>query len=86
MLLATPVTLEVLGETLILNALRPTFVDNTERRVVLAQLYANARPLVLWRDAAYDAVGDWTEAQAAARIIELLGENQQASLQALARA
>jgi hypothetical protein len=62
------------------------FIDDPLRKLVLARLHPALRPLMLWRGDAYDAVGDWTQAQAEAKILELLGENQQATLQSLVNA
>ena len=33
---------------------------------------STVKKLILWKDAEYDSIGDWTQAQAEARIIEVL--------------
>jgi len=42
-----------------------------EVRVFLRELQG---PIVLWSGADYDAIGDWTEAQAEAKIIDILSK------------
>jgi len=37
-------------------------------------LAGNSMNLTLWSGAAYDAIGDWTEAQADAQVLALLGQ------------
>lgn len=86
MKLATPVTLTVDGTELVLDSLAPVFIDDSARKIVLARLHPVLRPLMLWRNDAYDTIGDWTQAQAEAKILELLGENQQETLQRLVNA
>ena len=81
--LATPVTLTIAGEELVLDTLAPVFIDDSARKLVLARLHPVLRPLMLWRGANYDEIGDWTQAQAESKILELLGDNQQETLQAL---
>lgn len=81
--LATPVTLTVDGVEFTLAQLEPVFIDDSARKLVLARLHPALRPLMLWRGENYAEIGDWTQAQAEAKILELLGENQQAALQAL---
>jgi hypothetical protein len=47
-------------------------VDNPSEKRVVAFIRELGNPLVLWEDAAYDAAGDWTQAQADARIKALI--------------
>jgi hypothetical protein len=68
-----------------LTSLDVTLVDNATRRICEARIRPCPQPLVLWRDAAYDAVGDYTQSQAEARILELLGEDVAARLEGLFR-
>jgi hypothetical protein len=79
--LVTPVALTVDGVELALDRLAPVFIDDSARKIVLARLHPAFRPIMLWRRETYDAIGDWTQAQAEAKIIELLGDNQQETLQ-----
>lgn len=83
MQLLQPVTLTVAGAELVLDHLDPVIIDDSGRKFILARLHPASSPLMLWRGADYDTAGDWTQAQAEARITELLGEDQQAALQAL---
>ena len=48
-------------------------VDLPKQRIVRAFLKELQQPLVLWSDEAYDAIGNWTQEQAEARILEILG-------------
>lgn len=41
------------------------------------------KPLLLWSEADYDSIGDYTQAQAESRVLELLGSDQQQSITAL---
>lgn len=66
-----------------LTELDITFIDNAKRRTVHAQVARIPRPLILWQGDAYDAIGDWTQEQAEARVTELLGEDPAATLAAL---
>jgi hypothetical protein len=84
--LVTPVTLIVDGAERVLERLDLVFIDDLARKIVLVRLHPASRPLLVWRGDAYDAVGDWTQAQAEAKILELLGENQQETLQSLVNA
>ena len=45
---------------------------NTVTAVIIVSVGTMPLKLVLWEDASYDAIGNWTQAQAEARIIELL--------------
>jgi hypothetical protein len=81
--LATPVTLTVDNAELTLTQLEPVLIDDSARKLVLARLHPVLRPIMLWRGANYDEIGDWTQAQAEAKILELLGDNQQEALHAL---
>jgi hypothetical protein len=79
--LATPATVTVDGTELTLERLDPVFIDDPARKIVLARLHPATRPTLLWRGDDYDAIGDWTQAQAEAKILELLGANLQETLQ-----
>ena len=79
--LVTPVTLVVDGAELVLERLDLVFIDDSLRKLVLARLHPAFRPIMLWRRETYDAIGDWTQAQAEAKILEMLGDNQQETLQ-----
>ena len=81
--LVTPVTLTLNGADFVLEQLDPVFIDDSLRKLVLARLHPELGPLMLWRNEDYDAIGDWTQAQAEARILERLGDDVQTGLQAL---
>jgi hypothetical protein len=83
MQLPTPVTLTVGAEELTLMQLDLVLIDDSARKLVLARLHPALRPILLWREQAYDAAGDWTQAQAEAEIVLQLGEDLQTALQAL---
>lgn len=60
-----------------------TIIDNAERKSCVAQVRPCPRPLALWEGDAYTAAGDYTQAQVEARILELLGSDIRAGLEAL---
>jgi len=66
-----------------LNELDVTLIDNAKRKTCFARLRMFPRLLELWSGEAYDEVGDYTQAQAEARILELLGEDVKGSLEKL---
>lgn len=66
-----------------LNELDITIIDNAKRKSVMAQIRPVPRPLVLWEKAAYDAAGDYTQAQVEARVTELLGNDPKSVLEGL---
>ena len=47
-------------------------VDRNQEKKVIAFLVDYPRELVLWADDEYVAIGDWTQAQAESKIVELL--------------
>jgi hypothetical protein len=59
-----------------------TLIDDSRARRVLARL-SFCPPLLLWEGETYDAVGDYTQAQAEARVLELLGPNLQTAIAAM---
>jgi hypothetical protein len=66
-----------------LTELDITIIDNAKRKSVVAQIRPCPRPLVLWEKAAYDSAGDYTQAQVEARVLEVLGSDIKAGLEAL---
>ena len=66
-----------------LNELDITVIDNAKRKSVMAQIRPVPRPLVLWEKDAYDATGDYTQAQVEARVLELLGSDPKSVLEGL---
>lgn len=73
------ITFETPKEIVVVKELKRTFeeltveevVDNPSRKEVKA--FTNELGIItLWKDAEYDAIGQWTDADVQARIIELL--------------
>ena len=60
-----------------------TLIDNAKRKRCEARIRPCPYPLVLWTGAAYDAAGDYTQAAAESRILELLGSDVKAGLEGL---
>jgi hypothetical protein len=61
-------------------------IDDNKRKIVMAHLRPlRCRPLLLWKDAEYDAAGDYTQAEVEARILEKLGEDPVATIVELIR-
>jgi hypothetical protein len=83
MQLTKPVTLTVTDQELLLDTLDLIIIDDSARKFIVARLHPVLRPLPLWRGEEYDDAGDWTQEQAEARVLELLGSDIQAGLQAL---
>lgn len=67
----------------VVSELGVTLIDDAARKVVEARLGGFPRGIVLWRGEAYDAAGDYTQAQAEARLLENLGPDLKAGLEAL---
>jgi len=73
------ITFETPKEIVIVKELKRTFeevtieevVDNPERKVVRA-FTRELGQLVLWEGEAYDAIGQWTDTDVQARVLELL--------------
>jgi hypothetical protein len=81
MQLSQPATITIGSEESTFVNLDLVVIDDAARKIVLARLHPAFRPLILWRGNSYDEIGDWTQAQAEAKILELLGDNQQETLQ-----
>lgn len=60
-----------------------SYVDNPKNKVVRAAINRIPTPLVLWQGSDYEAIGDWTQAQAEAKLLQELGDNPVAKLQSL---
>jgi len=94
MILPTPITLTypahtdakgvvTPAKTVTLNDLKITVIDKEHHKTADVRFNRTSTHLNLWEGAAYEAVGDYTQQQVEARVLELLGENPQATLQAL---
>lgn len=57
--------------------------DNADRKVVAASIFGANKRLTLWGGSDYDEAGDYTQAEAEARILELLGPDIKAGLERL---
>lgn len=66
-----------------ISELPVTIIDSERLRTVRVQLRPFMKPLTLWEGDAYDAAGDYTQAQAEARILEVLGSDIKAGLENL---
>jgi hypothetical protein len=66
-----------------LNELDVTIIDNSKHKSVMVQIRPVPRPLVLWNGDAYDDVGDYTQTQVEAKILELLGTDPKSVLENL---
>jgi|NOAtaT_7_FD_contig_61_3793843_length_1456_multi_2_in_0_out_0_2 hypothetical protein len=66
-----------------LNNLDVTIIDSVERKNVIVQIRPLPMPLVLWEGESYTTIGDYTQAEVEARIIELLGNEPSKVLQSL---
>jgi hypothetical protein len=68
---------------LTLTELDITIIDNAKRRIAEARLLPCPRPVTLWQGDAYDTAGDYTQDQVEARVLEVLGSDLKAGLEAL---
>lgn len=66
-----------------LNSIEITIIDNNSRRFATAAIASFPRPVPLWVGDDYDEAGDYTQAQAEARLLEVLGPDIKAGLEAL---
>jgi hypothetical protein len=60
-----------------------TIIDNSKRKSCVARIRPCPYLVTLWSGTAYDAAGDYTQAQAEARVLQLLGPDIKAGLEAL---
>jgi hypothetical protein len=66
-----------------LSELDITLIDNNKRKRCEVRIRPCPYSLLLWTNNDYDAIGDYTEAQVEARVLELLGSDIKAGLEAL---
>jgi hypothetical protein len=66
-----------------LSELDLTIIDNAKRKSCVARLRPCPQPVTLWSGEAYDAAGDYTQSQVEARVLEALGPDLKAGLEAL---
>lgn len=58
-----------------LNELKITILDDVKAKECSVRIVPFPKPLVLWKGEDYEAVGDYTQAQVEAKILEKLGNN-----------
>lgn len=68
---------------LTLTSLEVTIVDNATQKSCTARIARFPKMLQLWKGDEYDAIGDYTQAQAEARVLEVLGTDIKAGLERL---
>lgn len=78
-----PVSVQLMGHGLTMSRLNILLVDDSVHRTVVAFIRPLPKPLVLWAGDSYTSAGDYTQAQAEARIAELLGADMSTGLAAL---
>ena len=83
MQLPSTITLTVNDNIITLSDLDIVILDHNIKKIVIARLSLFLKPIVLWRGDQYENVGDYTQAQVEARILELLGDDIQTFLQPL---
>lgn len=66
-----------------ISELHIVIIDDNNRQSVFAQIRPCPYPLILWEKEAYVAIGDYTQAAAESRVLELLGSDVKAGLEAL---
>jgi hypothetical protein len=66
-----------------LTSLDINLMDSSRHKVVAANVIRFPVPVVLWKGDAYDVAGDYTQAQAEARLLEVLGPDLKAGLESL---
>jgi len=68
------------GQSITQSEFRLILTDDSHSRRVVAQLLPVSKPFTLWQGDAYDAAGDYTQAAAEARLLEVLGSDPAAAL------
>ncbi len=66
-----------------LTELDITTIDSEKRKSAVARIAPCPFPLTLWEGDDYDKAGDYTQADVEARVLELLGADIKAGLEAL---
>jgi hypothetical protein len=71
-----PITVRLrTGKTLTKQAFSLALLDVQSDKAVYAMLFPVTKRIPLWQGEAYDAAGDYTQAQAEARLMEVLGSD-----------
>lgn len=83
MLLPSPVTIVIGSDSVVLDHLDLVMIDDPAHRRAVARLHPSLKLITVWSGDDYTEAGDWTQANAEARILEILGPDIQGALQAL---
>lgn len=75
-----PITINVNNRNIVFNDLKLVIIDNNYKKSVKVYIHPCRKLLTLWENEAYDAIGDYTQAQVETKVKELLGENIGAKL------
>jgi predicted Fe-S protein YdhL (DUF1289 family) len=70
-------------DPLVLNNLDLIFTDNAKAKTVFVTVIGIPAAITLWSTDEYDNIGDWTQAQAENKLVELLGDDPAAKLRSL---
>jgi hypothetical protein len=68
-----------------LNELSLIFIENQKSKTVNIKInnMPTLEPILLWSGDEYDNIGDWTQSQAEAKLMEILGDNPEVFLRSL---
>lgn len=78
-----PIVHDIVHPPFVIDSLDIVLIDNSQYKTVSAALLPGTRPLLLWHGESYDNAGDYTQAQAETRILELLGDDPKSVLESL---
>jgi hypothetical protein len=73
----------VFPSLLLLNSLDFMLTDNSKNKIVSVDIMGIPSPITLWSGKDYDNAGDYTQAQAESKLLDLLGNDPAATLRAL---
>jgi hypothetical protein len=78
---SSPITVRLRnGQSLTKQTFQLALLDVADQKIVYAMLPPLTKRVTLWQGEAYDAAGDYTQAQAEARLLEVLGSDPAAVL------
>lgn len=94
MILPNPVTIKIPDITMpdgnikkfspiTIRELDITIIDNLRTKTVKVNAKPLPKQLVLWENEAYDNIGDYTQAQVDARVLEILGNDPKSFIESL---
>lgn len=70
-------------DPIVFDKLDITITDNIDRKICVARICGLPWPMLLWRGESYDQIGDYTQAQVEAKIMEKLGDDPKSVLESL---